>query len=592
MNGSWVKLMGVVAVVFFIFLSVLTTLTPATPLLASQPDADDVEIELIPIVEGFSSPIQVTHAGDGSDRLFVVEQRGTIKIVQNDTVLSTPFLDIDPRVQSGGERGLLGVAFHPNYQTNGYFYVNYTNNSGDTVIEKFEVSDLDPNVANTLTSTKLLTIEQPYSNHNGGQLLFGPNDGFLYIGMGDGGDGGDPQERAQAPDELLGKMLRIDVDSGSPYAIPPSNPFTQTAVYTDYHPEIWSLGLRNPWRFSFDRLTGDMYIGDVGQGKREEISFEPANSPGGLNFGWDCMEGLIPHGPDINNPPCNNAAFLSTLTPPIAEYVHVDDDQGYAVTGGYVYRGAMYPGLYGRYFFADHSIGNIWTITRTGTNNTDWTPATPILTPNLKISSFGEDEAGELYLLDRGQGRLYQIADASEPPATETPTSTSTSTATSTATPTATSTPTVPDLNTSSKTASADQVKPDDTVTYTIKLVNTGALSDAFVFLTDTVPDGLSYISGSLTASHGVANDIQNPMLQWQGALTPSNKITITYGVTVTGLVDGSTLFTGALLNLAEITGAISEPLTISETINVTRLPINEDSQYYLPLILRQGVSN
>src|SRR5262245_36732420 len=258
------------------------------------------------VASGLSSPVFVTSPPGDCSRLFVVEQTGAIRIVKNGSLLATPFLDINTLVLFGGEQGLLGMAFHPSYAANGFFYVNYTRKpDGATVVARYSVS-ANPDVADRGSVLPLLVIAQPFDNHNGGMLAFGPNDGFLYIGMGDGGSGGDPFNNAQNPDVLLGKMLRIDVDHASPplaYAIPPSNPFAGAAAGAD---EIWSVGLRNPWRFTFDRANGDMYIGDVGQNSVEEIDFEPAGSPGALNYGWRCMEGTSCTG--LEDPPkcsCN-----------------------------------------------------------------------------------------------------------------------------------------------------------------------------------------------------------------------------------------------------------------------------------------------
>jgi len=343
------------------------------------------------IASGLDHPVLVTHAGDGSKRLFVIEQPGQIKIVQNGSVLSTPFLDIRSKVSYGGEQGLLGLAFHPNYKVNGYFYVDYTRSGdGATVIERYSVSPDNPDVAVAGSAFTLLVIPQPYANHNGGNLVFG-KDGKLYIGMGDGGSSGDPQNNAQNINSLLGKLLRIDVDSASPYGIPSDNPF----VGIDGADEIWALGLRNPWRFSFDRQTGDMLIGDVGQSLWEEIDFQPAGVSG-LNYGWRCYEGT--HVYNLN-PPCNGV-----LTAPIAEYSHTE---GQSVTGGYVYRGMRFPSLLGIYIYADFSQGNIWALQRSGET---WSAPTLLLDTPFAISSFGEDEAGELYIVDYYGGAIRLLA--------------------------------------------------------------------------------------------------------------------------------------------------------------------------------------
>jgi len=348
------------------------------------------------VASGFDHPVLVTNAGDGSKRLFVIEQPGQIKIVQNGAVMGTPFLDIRTKVSYGGEQGLLGLAFHPNYKANGYFYVNYTRaGDGATVVERYTISS-NPNIASASSAFTLLVIPQPYANHNGGNLAFG-KDGKLYIGMGDGGSAGDPQNNAQNINSLLGKILRIDVDSAVPYGIPPDNPF----VGKDGADEIWALGLRNPWRFSFDRQTGDMLIGDVGQDLWEEIDFQPFGVPG-LNYGWRCYEGT--HTYNLN-PPCTGV-----LTAPITEYSHTE---GQSVTGGFVYRGIHFPSLQGIYFYADFSQGKIWALQRTG--NT-WSAPDLLLDTPYAISSFGEDEDGEVYIVDYygGSVRLLAAIDLSK----------------------------------------------------------------------------------------------------------------------------------------------------------------------------------
>ncbi|MEQ8954414.1 MAG: PQQ-dependent sugar dehydrogenase [Gammaproteobacteria bacterium] len=287
----------------------------------------------VQIASGLSAPVDIASAGDGSGRLFILEQSGRIRIHDGQNLLVTPFLDIDSRVGSGGERGLLGIAFHPDYSSNGQFFLNYTNNSFDTVIARFQVSS-DSNLADPNSEQILLTIQQPFSNHNGGQLVFGP-DGYLYIGMGDGGSGGDPQNNAQNPQSLLGKMLRIDVDSGSPYAIPADNPFAQDDFTLD---EIWALGLRNPFRFSFDRISGDLFIADVGQDAIEEVHLHRVNTASGENYGWRLMEGSQCFNPSSN---CNNGA----LTLPAFEYSH--SGGRCSITGGFRYRGKRNSALAG-----------------------------------------------------------------------------------------------------------------------------------------------------------------------------------------------------------------------------------------------------
>lgn len=353
-------------------------------------------IALTTPVAGLSRPVHITHAGDGSGRLFVVEQEGRIRLVKNGSLQQTPFLDISTRVGCCGERGLLSVAFPPGYASKGHFYVNYTDINGDTVVARYRVTD-DPDVADPSSEEVILTVDQPYGNHNGGQLAFGPQDGYLYIGMGDGGSAGDPEDRAQNPAELLGKLLRIDVESEEhPYAIPTSNPYTQT---TGYRGEIWALGLRNPWRFSFDRQTGDLYIGDVGQGSREEIDFQPAASPGGENYGWDILEGTRCYEPPSGCVP------PSGYSPPVVDYERTAGNC--AVTGGLVYRGPGFPRMRGVYFYADYCSGRIWGLKRAGG---EW-QNTLLHEAPFTIASFGEDEAGTLYVTDYSNGAIYAVSD-------------------------------------------------------------------------------------------------------------------------------------------------------------------------------------
>lgn len=370
--------------------------TVASPPVASMMDETptvplaDITLTLVPVVDGFTRPLYVTHAGD--DRLFVVTQAGQIFIVEDGAVNSRAFLNIVDIVNdSANEQGLLSVAFHPNYASNGFFFINYTNTDGDTTIARYSVSN-DPNFADHNSAKILLTIGQPFGNHNGGQLKFGP-DGYLYIGMGDGGAANDPRNYAQNLTALLGKILRIDVDNANPYGVPADNPFVDTP---DARPEIWSYGWRNPWRFMFDRLTGDMYIADVGQNQYEEVHVELAGEPGGQNYGWRIMEGTHCFNPSTNCDPTG-------LEMPIAEYSH---SQGCSVTGGYVYRGALYPALNGVYLYGDYCSGIIWGVRQTAEGTWE---QTELLTSNHLISSFGEDVAGELYLVDH-RGGIFQLA--------------------------------------------------------------------------------------------------------------------------------------------------------------------------------------
>ena len=336
-------------------------------------------------------PLYVTHAGD--ERLFVVEQAGRIRIVRGTELAPQPFLDISDRVASSQlEQGLLGLAFHPDYKQNGYFFVNYTNLAGDTQIARFQVNAQDPETAVPASEVILLTLDQPYPNHNGGQLAFGP-DGYLYVGVGDGGSANDPLNSGQDPSTLLGTLLRLDVDPQLAGAgIPADNPFVGNS---ERRGEVWAWGLRNPWRFSFDRLTGNLFIADVGQNLWEEINLQQANSPGGENYGWNIMEGSH----------CFLGAGCSSegLELPIFEYDH---PSGCSVTGGYVYRGEQFLPLYGNYFLGDFCQGTIWRLFPN--EDGSWSSAV-VLDTNHVISSFGEDVAGELYLTDHTTGSLYQI---------------------------------------------------------------------------------------------------------------------------------------------------------------------------------------
>ena len=346
-----------------------------------------VEVELFK--DGFSSPLDIQNAGD--NRLFIVEQGGLIKILNDDaTVNPIPFLDISSIVNSGGERGLLGLAFHPDYENNGYFFVNYSNSSGDTQVSRFTVDGSDPNIANPASELHIITIVQPYSNHNGGCLQFGP-DGYLFIGMGDGGSAGDPEARAQNLTEMLGKMLRLDIDNtanGNNYAIPADNPFISDPNALD---EIWAYGLRNPWRFSFDNLDGALWIADVGQNQIEEINKVDDNFSE-ANYGWRCYEGSQPFNTS-NCPPSSGMTF------PVAEYNH---SLGNSITGGYVYHGNVYSDIQNRYIFAD--IGGM--IASVATNGNDF-----INHGDLSgfWVSFGLDINKEMYIADIVGGGIYRI---------------------------------------------------------------------------------------------------------------------------------------------------------------------------------------
>jgi len=347
------------------------------------------ELALTPVASGLAGPVFLS-APAGDARLFVVEQPGRVRIVKGGVLLPQPFLDITADVSSGGERGLLSMAFHPQYATNGYFYVDYTDLSGDTRVERFRVSAANPDVADPASRQVVLGVAQPYANHNGGLLLFGP-DGMLYVGMGDGGSGGDPHGNGQSKGTLLGKLLRLDIGAGAPYAVPPTNPFVGDPAARG---EIWALGLRNPWRFAFDRAAGLLYVADVGQNSREEISVVPA-ARAGVNYGWNVLEGSR----------CYNAASCDSrgLEPPVVEYSH---DEGCSVTGGFVYRGQRIPAIVGHYFYSDYCSGFLRSfryVNGAAVDQREWDVG------DLgSVLSFGEDAARELYVLS-ANGRVYRV---------------------------------------------------------------------------------------------------------------------------------------------------------------------------------------
>lgn len=341
------------------------------------PTAGDYEWKLI--VSGLNRPVDIQSANDGSGRLFIIEKYGVIRVFENGQLLGAPLLNIDDRVNDeGNEMGLLGLAFHPDYEQNGFFYVNYTGDGGDTRISRFQASG---NIADPNSEKVLLIINQPYQNHNGGALAFGP-DSYLYAGLGDGGLAGDPHKNGQNTTSLLGKILRLDVNNGDAYAIPSDNPFEN---------EVWAYGLRNPWRVSFDRSTGDLWIGDVGQNQWEEIDYLPAGSPGGANFGWSNMEGY--HGYDGLAQP--------DMLLPVAEYSHTEG--GCSVTGGYVYRGAMAE-WQGIYLFGDYCRGTVWGLIL---SNGQWQSQVMFET-GVTITTFGQDESGEIYFAS-DNGNLYHL---------------------------------------------------------------------------------------------------------------------------------------------------------------------------------------
>ena len=346
------------------------------------------------VATGLSVPLYLTSPSGDASRLFIVEKTGAIRIVKDGVLLPDPFLDLTQRVSNGPEQGLLGLAFHPAFASSGIFVVHYTDLAGNTALSRFLTSSTDPDRADPSSETTILTAAQPYSNHNGGQVAFGP-DGFLYLGLGDGGSSGDPGNRGQDLSELLGSILRINLDSEIPYGVPADNPF---AGQPDARPEVWSYGLRNPWRFSFDRATGDLYIADVGQSLREEINVSPvAEGAGrGVNYGWSVMEGSACLG--------GSGCDRSGLALPTLEYGH---REGCSVTGGYVYRGSAIPTLQGHYFYGDFCGGWVRSFRYAEgevMDRTSW----PSLSPGGAIVSFGEDAAGELYVLV-AEGRVLKI---------------------------------------------------------------------------------------------------------------------------------------------------------------------------------------
>ncbi|MFN7920404.1 MAG: PQQ-dependent sugar dehydrogenase [Bryobacteraceae bacterium] len=356
------------------------------------------EIRFVPIAVNVPAPVDIQSPGDGSKRLYFVSQSGKIYQYSIPAALlqPTPILDISSKTLGLNECGLLGLAFPPGFASKRYFYVNYTDTTcANTIVARYSWP-VNSYGADPASEQVILRVAQPFQNHNGGQLRFGP-DGYLYIGLGDGGSGGDPQGNAQNKQALLGKILRIDTESGAtPYAVPPTNPFVGNAAY---RPEIWALGVRNPWRFSFDRQTGDMWIGDVGQDRAEEVDFQPAGA-GGLNYGWNVREGLSCYPPSVSS--CNSAGF----TAPVLEHTHADGDR--SVTGGFVYRGSRYPALVGTYVYGDYITGRYWGISRNGSAFTERL----LSNPSISVSAFAEDEDGELYMAGYLTSTIYRIEGA------------------------------------------------------------------------------------------------------------------------------------------------------------------------------------
>lgn len=380
-----------------------------------QSQSPILSLNLVKVVEGLELPVGIVASPDESGRLFIVERTGRIRILSGTTLHPESFLNISNRIDIGSsEQGLLGLAFPRRPLQPTHFYIYYTDQLGDTVVSRFHISD-DPDRADPDSEQIILRVDQPYDNHNGGQIAFGP-DGYLYIALGDGGSGYDPLNNAQNPASLLGKILRIAVEptelpdtawriylpnlfwgesrGDGYYSIPADNPFLTNP---DFRPEIWALGLRNPWRFSFDRLTGDLIIADVGQNSWEEVDFQPADSNGGENYGWRCYEG---DHPTAYVDECSEAA----LTMPVAEYNH---SEGYSITGGYVYRGTQFPELQGTYLYTDFGSGRLWGLTHV---DNDWHIETLMLDTGLNTSSFGEDRHGELYLTDYYSGAIYRLS--------------------------------------------------------------------------------------------------------------------------------------------------------------------------------------
>jgi len=364
---------------------------------AGAPVAGTPTLTTVLVARGLSSPLDLQFAPGDRSRLFVVEQPGRIRVIRDAALVAAPFLDVSGRISTGGERGLLGLAFHPGYAQNGRFFVNYTDRNGDTHVAEFHGGP-GTDTADAGSERTVLVVAQPFSNHNGGGLAFG-RDGMLYIGLGDGGSGGDPFGNGQNLGTLLGKMLRIDVDHGNPYSVPADNPFVSTGGARG---EVWAYGLRNPWRFSFDGATGDLVIADVGQGEWEEIDVGLASRRGGENYGWNVTEGNHCFQPSSG---CNTAG----ITPPVLEYGH---GEGCSVTGGIVYRGCRMPGYQGTYFYADyctHFVRSIRVANGQASDPRDWTAALGRGLDNP--TSFGVDADGEAYIVDQ-DGEVYRIVPA------------------------------------------------------------------------------------------------------------------------------------------------------------------------------------
>lgn len=384
--------------IVFIFLLTLPGTAQTRDVVTLRADGPDpAGVQLTQVASGFFRPVALTNANDGSDRIFIVEQSGRIWILKDGQILPDPFLNITDRVSQSSTRGyselgLLGLAFDPDFVENATFYVHYNDRNSTSTVSQFTVSD-DINVADKSSERVLLTQRQPFANHNGGEIAFGP-DGYLYISFGDGGSQGDPNDTGQNPSDWLASILRIDPDGAGSYAIPETNPYFRDASFGR---EVWAYGLRNPWKFSFDRATGDMYVADVGQNVWEELNFQPVDSLGGLNYGWSDYEASAPYA--VGTAPAN-------MTYPFFEYAH--QSGRCSVTGGYVYRGETIADLAGVYIFGDYCTGEIWASWRN--LDGEW-QTIEYLSAGFSISSFGQDEAGELYVLDHN-GAIYRLDPA------------------------------------------------------------------------------------------------------------------------------------------------------------------------------------
>lgn len=511
--------------------------------LEAQAKSEETQVRLAPTVNlellgsGFNQPLGLAASGmPGDERLFVLEKGGRIKILRPDgTVAAQHFLNISNLVATESERGLLGMAFDPNYAENGYFYVNYSryddNNEkkGDTVIARYQVQEGNPDVMEPHSGEILLIIDQDFANHNGGDMHFGP-DGYLYISLGDGGSAGDPKNRGQTPDNLLGTILRIDVHStggagacgpAEKYGIPADNPFVDEP---DACSEIWAYGLRNPWRISFDRLTHDLYIADVGQNAWEEVNFQPHDSAGGENYGWRCYEGTHAY----NTAGCGDAESYEM---PFFEYDHT---QGASITGGYVYRGQKYDNLYGTYFFGDFVTGAMWTA-RPG--NEGWMVSRVENIPALSISAFGEDNEGELYVVNYG-GEVYRLQGEEE-------------------------------VAVRFEKFGPASVTAGEPFTYRLEVENTGNTAVSNLVITDRVPLSATFISSP-------GGQLQNGVVRWEAAeLLPNNVLTVQMTVSSTEkmVVNNDYMLT------ADLVGSVPGTKPVTTIIDAR--------QYFLPLLLR-----